>query len=136
MAHFSPTGFLEKREMVQGRLIGRKSLPGSPFSPLYKMRTHGSIVHSGRSFFFIAPEMCCLDVVRVIISPSSAHSFRIPVIWHDVVVVCEFFVADGAFPVLLHDLSVEQFPHFGGGPEFPISPRMMRILNAPHAHLY
>ena len=33
-------------------------------------------------------------------------------IWHDVVVVCELFVADGAFPVLLDNLPIQQFPHF------------------------
>ena len=76
-------------------------------------QVQGSIVHSGRSFLFIAPEMRCLDVVRVIISPSSAHSFRIPVVWNHIVIVCELFVTDGAFPVLLDDLPVEKFPHFG-----------------------
>jgi hypothetical protein len=45
-------------------------------------------------------------------------------------------MSDGTFPVLLDNLSVEKFPHFGGGPEFPISSLVMRILNALHAHPY
>jgi hypothetical protein len=35
-------------------------------------------------------------------------------IWSDVVVVGELFVADGAFPVLLDNLPVQQLPHLGG----------------------
>ena len=94
-----------------------------------------SAIHSGRSFFFIAPEMRCLDIVRVIISPSSAHSFWIPVVRHHIVIVCELFMADGALPVLLDNLPVEQFPHFSGGSEFSISPQMMRIINASDTRL-
>ena len=30
-------------------------------------------------------------------------------VWDDVAVVCELFVADGAFPVLLNNLPVEAF---------------------------
>jgi len=58
--------------------------------------------------------MCCLDIVGVIISPRSSHPFRIPVVRDDVVVIFEVFVADGAYPALLHNLSVQQFPHLGG----------------------
>ena len=89
-----------------------------------------SRIHSGRSFFFIAPEMRCLDIARVVIPPRASHSFRIPVVRHDIVVICELFMTDRAFPVLLDNLPVQQFPHFSRRPEFPISPRMMRILNA------
>jgi hypothetical protein len=32
-------------------------------------------------------------------------------VWHDVVVIRELFVADGALSVLLDDLPVQQFPH-------------------------
>jgi hypothetical protein len=111
------------------------SAEGKPRLPC--QRTDGpSVIYSGRSFFFITPEMRCLDVVRVIISPSSVHSFRIPVVGNHIVIVCELFMTNGAFPVLLDDLPVQQFPHFRAGPEFPISSRVMRILNAPHAHPY
>ena len=57
--------------------------------------------------------VCCLDIVRMIISPRSSHTFRIPVVRHDIVVICEVFVADGADPALLDNLSVQKFPHFG-----------------------
>ena len=52
-----------------------------------------------------------------------------------IVIACEFFVADRAFPVLLDNLSIQQLPHFAWGPEFPVSPRMMRILNASNPRL-
>jgi len=79
--------------------------------------------------------MCCLDIFRMIITPRSSHPFGIPVIWNYIRVIREFFVADGAFPVLLDNLAIQQFPHFSGGPEFPISPRVMRILNASNPRL-
>jgi hypothetical protein len=40
--------------------------------------------------FFFAPEMRCLDIVGMIVSPPATHSFWIPMIWHDVVVIREF----------------------------------------------
>ena len=79
--------------------------------------------------------MCCLDIVWVIIPPRSSHSFGIPVIWNHVRVIRELFVTDRAFPVLLDNLPIQQFPHFSRRPEFPISPRMMRILNASNPRL-
>ena len=39
----------------------------------------------------------------MIISPRSSHSFRILVVRDDVVVIREFFVADGAYPGLLDE---------------------------------
>ncbi len=42
-------------------------------------QVQGSIIHSGRAFLFIAPEMRCLDVVWVIIPPRSSHPFGISV---------------------------------------------------------
>ena len=79
--------------------------------------------------------MRCLDVVGVIIPPRSSHPFGIPVVWYDVVVICELFVTDGAFPVLLDNLAVQQFPHLSGRLEFAISPRMVRIINASNTRL-
>ena len=55
--------------------------------------------------------MCCLDVVRVIVSPRSTHSFRILVVRDYVVVIREVLVADGAYSALLENLSVQKFPH-------------------------
>ena len=53
----------------------------------------------------------------------------------DVAVVGECFLAEGAYAILGDDLPVEEFPHFAVGTEFPVSPGMMRIFNAPNAHL-
>ena len=77
--------------------------------------------------------MRCLDVVRVVVPPRSSHSFRISVIGDDVVVIGKFLVTDGANASLLPDLAVQQFPHFCRRSEFPISTRMMQILNPLHA---
>ena len=74
--------------------------------------------------------MRCLNVFRVIISPSSAHSFRIPVVRNHIAIVCEFFVADRTLPVLLDNLAVQELSHLSRRSEFPISPRMMRIINS------
>src|ERR1700758_2442893 len=41
--------------------------------------------------------MCCLDIVRVIVSPRSSHSFRILVARNDVVVIRDLFVAYCAY---------------------------------------
>jgi hypothetical protein len=68
-----------------------------------------------------------------VISPSAAHSFGILVIRHDVVVVRELVMADGASAVLLDDLSLQQLPHFCRRPQFPISPGVMRIIDTLHA---
>ena len=92
-------------------------------------------VYSGRSFFFIAPEMSCLNIVWVVIPPRSAHSFRIPVVWNHIVIVCELFVADGTLLILLDNLAVQELSHLSGGSEFPISSRMMRIVNASNPRL-
>jgi hypothetical protein len=48
--------------------------------------------------------MGCLNIVRMVVSPRSSHPFGIPVVRYDVVVICELFVTDSAFPVLLDDL--------------------------------
>ena len=61
-----------------------------------------------------------LDVFRVAISPGSSHPFRVPVVQYDVAVICKIFDAEGALPVLLDDLSVQQSPHLGWRPEFAI----------------
>ena len=55
--------------------------------------------------------MGCLDVIRMVVSPRSAHPFWIPMVWEDVAVVRELFVADGTSPVLLGNLAVQQLPH-------------------------
>ncbi len=56
-------------------------------------------------------------------------------IGHNVTVFGEPLLAEGAYAILSDDLSVEELPHFTVGAEFPVSPGMMRIFNAPNAHL-
>jgi hypothetical protein len=80
--------------------------------------------------------MRCSDIVWVVVSPRPSHTFRIAVVWDNIVVVCEFFVADCAFSILLDNLSVQEFPHFCLRSEFPITPWVMRILNAPYTKVY
>ena len=77
------------------RLIGRKSVDPS------------------RSLFSVAPPMHRPDIVRMIVSPRSTHSLRTFVIWHDVVAIGKFLVADRANASLLPDLAVHQLPHLG-----------------------
>ena len=57
--------------------------------------------------------MGCLNVVWMVISPRSTHSFRILMIRYDIVVIREVFVTDGAYPALLDNLSVQQLSHLG-----------------------
>jgi hypothetical protein len=71
----------------------------------------------------------------MIISPRATHSSGILVVRDNVVVVGELFVADCAYSFLLGDFPLQQFPHFGWGSEFPISPRMVRIFNASNSRL-
>ena len=80
--------------------------------------------------------MCCLDIVWMIVSPRPSHSFGIPVVWDNVVVVREFFVADCAYSLLLGDLPLQKFTHLSWGSELSISPRMMRIFNASNTGLH
>ena len=54
-----------------------------------------------------------LDVVRMVVSAGASHSFWLSVVRHDVAAVGKFMVADGALPILLNDLSVQQLPHLG-----------------------
>lgn len=52
-----------------------------------------------------------LDVVRMIVTEGSSHSFRISMIGHDVAKVCELFVANCAYARLLADLTFKQLSH-------------------------
>ena len=71
----------------------------------------------------------------MIIPPGAAHPLRIPVVRYDVGVVRKLFVTDCAYSVLFADFPLQKLPHLSGGPEFPIPPRMMRIINAPNPWL-
>ena len=57
--------------------------------------------------------MCCLDIVWMIVSPCPAHTLGVFMVWNNVVVVREPFMADCAHATLLPDLAVQQFPHLG-----------------------
>src|SRR5215475_10423729 len=70
-----------------------------------------SPIHPGRSFFVVAPVVCGLNIVWMVVAPGSAHPFRVPVVGYDVVIVRELFVADGADATLQPDLAVQQLPH-------------------------
>ena len=54
---------------------------------------------------------------------------------YDVAIISEHFIAEGALATLGGNLPVEQFPHFTVGAEFPVSPGMMRIFNAPNSYM-
>ena len=66
----------------------------------------------------------------MVVSPRSSHAFATFVVWDNIVVIRELFLADWADSVLLADLPVEQFPHLSPRSEFPISPWVMWILDA------
>jgi hypothetical protein len=76
-----------------------------------------------------------LNVFRMVVSPCPAHAARTDVVGDDIAVVGERFLAEGAYAILQSNLPVEELPHFAVGAEFPVSPGMMRIFNAPNAHL-
>jgi hypothetical protein len=54
----------------------------------------------------------------------------------NVVIVGELLLADRADPILLDNLSVQQFPHLGRGSEFSISSRVMRVFDPLHSEPY
>ena len=76
-----------------------------------------------------------LDVFRMVISPGSSHTFRVSMVRNDFAAVVKFMVANGTFPSLLDDLSVQQLPHLGWRTEFAISPGVMRIFDALNTKL-
>ncbi|MGA7830919.1 MAG: hypothetical protein WCA21_08165 [Terracidiphilus sp.] len=57
------------------------------------------------------------------------------VVGYYVAVVGELFFAESTRTILHCDLPVEEFPHFAVRAEFPVSPGMMLIFDAPNAHL-
>jgi hypothetical protein len=71
----------------------------------------------------------------MVISPRSSHSFGISVVRHYVVEIRELMVADCAEAVLFGHFPLQKFAHFSGGPEFPISPWVVWIVNASNTGL-
>jgi len=80
--------------------------------------------------------MHSLNVARVIVTPGSSHAFGMDMVWDDVRIVGEPFFADPALASVLSNLPIHQSSHLSIGTEFPISPRMMRIVDSLHAELF
>jgi hypothetical protein len=76
-----------------------------------------------------------LDIIRMIISPGSSHTTGMDVVGHHVAVLGEHLLAESAESILRGNLPVEELPHFGVRPKLPVSAGMMRVFNAPNAHL-
>jgi len=53
-------------------------------------------------------------------------------IGHDVAIVRERHLTDGALPVLFDNLAVEQLPHLSFRAEFAISPGVVRVFDTLH----
>src|ERR1700733_16220368 len=85
------------------------------------------------SLFTVAPEVARPDIVGMVISPRPAHSSRTNVVGHDVAIVGERHLANGALPVLLNYFLIEQFPHFRFGAKLAISSRMVRVFDTLHS---
>jgi len=66
-----------------------------------------SLIHSDGSLLFVTPPMCGLDVVRMIVPPPPAHSFRISMVGDDVVIIAKLFVADCAYARLLSNFAIQ-----------------------------
>ncbi len=71
----------------------------------------------------------------MVVSPCPAHAAGMDVVGYDVAIISKWFVTEGALATLGGNLPVEQFPHFSVGSKFSVSSWMMRIFNAPNAHL-
>jgi hypothetical protein len=48
-----------------------------------------------------------LDIFRMVVSAGASHSFWLSVVRYDAAAVGEFVVANGTFPSLLDDFSVQ-----------------------------
>jgi hypothetical protein len=75
-----------------------------------------------------------LNVFRVVVSPCPAHAEGMDMVGYYVAVIGERFVTEGALATLGGNLPVEEFAHFTVGAEFPVSPGVMRVFDAPNAH--
>jgi hypothetical protein len=97
--------------ITHGEIIGRST------DDVKKIRRPGcfgeSVDPSRRPLFSVTPPMCCLDIVWMIVSPCPAHTLGVLMVWNNVVVVSELYVANRAYTTLLPDLAVQQLPHLG-----------------------
>jgi hypothetical protein len=76
-----------------------------------------------------------LNVFRMIVPPCPAYAAGIDVVGYDVGVVGELFIADTAFAVLGHNLSVHQLTHLRVRADLSIPAGMMGIVNATDSQL-
>jgi hypothetical protein len=83
--------------------------PGSKLGQMAQDRKgkQQSLILSGGSLFAVAPEVDCLDIVGMVVSPRTAHASRIDVVGHDVVTVGERHLTDGALLALFDNLSIK-----------------------------
>lgn len=72
----------------------------------------------------------------MIVSPRTAHSFRLLVIRNNVVVVRELFIAGRTDPALFDDLPVHQFPHLCRRSQLPIPSGVVGVLYALNPESY
>ena len=79
--------------------------------------------------------MDCLDVLGMVVSPCPSHPFGLNMIGHDVATIRELLMADCTPPLLLDDLSVEQFSHLCRRTKLAIPPGVVRIFDALNAKL-
>ncbi len=76
-----------------------------------------------------------LDILRVVVSPGSAHPFGINVVWDDISIVRKLLMADCTLFILFGDLAIEQFPHFSIGAKLTVSTWMVGIVDTLYADL-
>src|SRR5277367_637960 len=91
-----------------------------------------SLIFSRGSLLAVTPEVHCLDVLRMVVSPRPSHSSRIDVVGHYVAIVRERHLTDGTLPVLFDNFSIKQLPHLCFGAEFAISPGVVRAFDTLH----
>jgi hypothetical protein len=68
----------------------------------------------------------------MVVSPRSSHPSRINVVGHDIAIVGERHLANGALPVLFNNFPIKELPHLCFGAEFAVSPGVVRVFNALH----
>jgi hypothetical protein len=103
--------------------------------PLSSLIAHWPTSPPARSLFPVAPPVDSLNIVRMIISPSSSHSARIDVVGNNIAVVSEPLFAEGADSVLRCNLSVHQFPHFRIRADLSVPSWVFGIVDATDSNL-
>jgi hypothetical protein len=85
------------------------------------------------SLLAVTPPVHGLNVLRMVVAARSSHPSRIHVVGHDVAIIGERDLANGALPVLLNYFSIDQFPHFRFGAKLAVSSRMVRVFDTVHS---